>query len=196
MEEFALSRNACRIPKRAPVTATQPSRKFPRIWWVGAPNRRSRISQRRGITFALIVHLRSVCQERSFFSRGTNATRLCTPRDRPPRQKHVINSSRFDHQAQKRRQQCALLGFSIARRRPEIGDMVGRWGETPRNIDDAEASDAFRSHTDIIVSVKRDCVLASGGNVGDSVNITCYEKPASGFLTPKNAVFMHMVNQV
>jgi hypothetical protein len=56
-------------------------------------------------------------------------------------------------------------------------------------------SDAFKSHTDIIVSVSPDFVLAIGGNVNESVNITRYEKTASGFLAAKDEVFMHMVNQ-
>lgn len=86
-------------------------------------------------------------------------------------------------------------GFRLHERRPEIGDIVGKWRETPRDFDDAEVSDAFKSHTDIIVSVSPDFVLAIGGNVDQSVNITRYEKTAAGFLAAKDAVFMHMVNQ-
>jgi hypothetical protein len=86
-------------------------------------------------------------------------------------------------------------GFRLHEKRPEIGDIVGKWRETPRDFDDAEMSDAFKSHTDIIVSVSPDFVLAIGGNVDQSVSITHYEKTASGFLAAKDAVFMHMVNQ-
>ena len=56
-------------------------------------------------------------------------------------------------------------------------------------------SEVFKSHSDIIVSVSPDFVLAIGGNVSHSVNITRYEKTASGFLTGKDEVFMLMVNQ-
>jgi hypothetical protein len=86
-------------------------------------------------------------------------------------------------------------GFRLHEKRPEIGDLVGKWRETPRDFDDAEVSDAFKSHSDIIVSVSPDFVLAIGGNVDQSVNITHYEKTAAGFLAGKNAVFIHMVNQ-
>ena len=86
-------------------------------------------------------------------------------------------------------------GFRLHERRPEIGDIVGKWRETARDFDDAEMSDAFKSHSDIIVSISPDFVLAIGGNVNESVNITRYEKTASGFLAAKNEVFMHMINQ-
>jgi hypothetical protein len=86
-------------------------------------------------------------------------------------------------------------GFRLHEKHPQIGDIVGRWRETPRDYDDARASDAFKSHTDIIVSVRPDFVLAIGGNVDQSVNITRYEKTPGGFLAATNAVFIHMVNQ-
>jgi hypothetical protein len=86
-------------------------------------------------------------------------------------------------------------GFRLHERRPEIGDVVGKWRVTPRDFEDAEMSNAFKSHSDIIVSVSPDFVLAIGGNVNESVNITHFEKTASGFLAAKDQVFMHMVNQ-
>jgi hypothetical protein len=86
-------------------------------------------------------------------------------------------------------------GFRLHERRPQIGDIVGRWRETPRDFDDAETSDSFKSHTDIIVSVSPDFVLAIGGNVRQSVSITRYEKTGAGFLAAEDGVFIHMVNQ-
>jgi hypothetical protein len=86
-------------------------------------------------------------------------------------------------------------GFRLHEVRPEIGDIACKWRETPRDFEDAEASDSFKSHTDIIVSVQPDFVLAIGGNVGNSVNITRYKKTGAGFLAPQDAVFMHMVNR-
>lgn len=86
-------------------------------------------------------------------------------------------------------------GFRLHERRPQIGDIVGRWRETPRDFEDAETSDSFKSHTDIIVSVSPDFVLAIGGNVRQSVSITRYEKTGAGFLASADGVFIHMVNQ-
>ncbi|MEI6709009.1 MAG: DUF2272 domain-containing protein [Methylococcales bacterium] len=87
-------------------------------------------------------------------------------------------------------------GFRLHEKLPEIGDIVGRWRETQRDFADAESRDDFKSHSDIIVSVHPDFVLAIGGNVDQSVNITRYEKTGDGFLAAKNSVFIHMVNQV
>ncbi len=86
-------------------------------------------------------------------------------------------------------------GFRLHEVRPEIGDIVCKWRETPRDFEDAEASDSFKSHSDIVVSVQPDFVLAIGGNVGNSVNITRYKKTGAGFLAPQDAVFIHMVNR-
>lgn len=87
-------------------------------------------------------------------------------------------------------------GFRLHERHPGIGDLVGKWRETPRDYDDAAQRDDFKSHSDIIVSVRPDYVLAIGGNVAQSVNITKYEKTGAGFLAAKDNVFIHMVNQV
>ncbi|QNM98642.1 DUF2272 domain-containing protein [Chitinimonas koreensis] len=86
-------------------------------------------------------------------------------------------------------------GFRLHERRPEIGDLVCRWRETPRDFDDAASSDAFKSHSDIVVSVAPDFVLAIGGNVGQSVNVTRYEKTGAGFLAAAEAVFMLLGNR-
>lgn len=84
-------------------------------------------------------------------------------------------------------------GYRLHEVRPEIGDIVCKWRETPRDYDDAAASDAFKSHGDIIVSVRPDYVLAIGGNVRNSVNITRYRKTGAGYLAPQDGVFMHLV---
>ncbi len=86
-------------------------------------------------------------------------------------------------------------GYRLHEVRPEIGDIVCKWRETPRDYDDAAASDAFKSHGDIIVSVRPDYVLAIGGNVRNSVNITRYRKTGAGYLAPQDGVFMHLVNR-
>lgn len=106
--------------------------------------------------------------------------------------------SRYMHDAIKQRRDANLAapfwGFELHERRPEVGDIIGRWRETPRDFADAEASDSFKSHTDIVVSVGSDEVLAIGGNVSDSVGITHYRKLPSGFLSEDKGVFILMVN--
>ncbi len=86
-------------------------------------------------------------------------------------------------------------GFRLYEIKPEIGDIVCKWRGTERDYDDAKHSANFKSHSDIIVSVQPDYVLAIGGNVADSVNITQYEKTGTGFLAAKGNVFMIMGNK-
>jgi hypothetical protein len=87
------------------------------------------------------------------------------------------------------------FGFRLEERRPQIGDIAGKWRETPREFEDAEAGNAFKSHSDIIVSVRPDTVLAIGGNVDHSVSISVLDKTPAGFLAERNDVFMLMANQ-
>lgn len=88
-----------------------------------------------------------------------------------------------------------FFGFRLEERRPEIGDLVCKWRDTPRDFEDAEAGKAFKSHCDIIVSIRRDTLSAIGGNIGDSVGITTFQKTPAGFLAERDAVFMMMANQ-
>ncbi|MDQ3565504.1 MAG: DUF2272 domain-containing protein [Pseudomonadota bacterium] len=92
--------------------------------------------------------------------------------------------------------EAPFWGFRLHENRAKIGDIVGRWRITKRDFSDAENSEDFKSHTDIIVSVRPDFVLAIGGNVRQSVNITRYVKTGAGHLAPENKVFIHLVNQV
>jgi hypothetical protein len=107
--------------------------------------------------------------------------------------------SRFMHDAIARQtrndRKAPFWGVRIHENPPQIGDIVGKWRETPRDFDDAARSDSFKSHTDIIVSVAPDYVLAIGGNVGQSVNITRYKKSPSGHLADDDGVFILLVNQ-
>jgi hypothetical protein len=86
-------------------------------------------------------------------------------------------------------------GFQLHEKRPQIGDIVGKWRVTRRDFADARTGDGFKSHSDIIVSIRNDHVLALGGNVSDSVSVTRYEKTGVGFLAAVNKAFMLMVNQ-
>jgi hypothetical protein len=113
--------------------------------------------------------------------------------------KFAAAHARYMHDAILRREKndtkAPFWGFRLHEIKPEIGDIACKWRESPRDFDDAANSDAFKSHTDIIVSVQPDFVLAIGGNVGQSVNITRYAKTGAGFLAPQDQVFMHMVNR-
>lgn len=85
-------------------------------------------------------------------------------------------------------------GYRLNEKKPQVGDIVARWREVERDYNDAAHHDSFKSHCDIVVSVNADFVLAVGGNVGQSVSITRYEKSGSGYLLPYHQAFMLMVN--
>lgn len=106
--------------------------------------------------------------------------------------------SKYMHDSIKQRRAgntaAPFWGFELHERRPQIGDIVGYWRETPREFADAEAFDSFKSHTDIVVSVGTDVVLGIGGNVSDSVGITRYRKQPAGFLSDDKGVFILMAN--
>ena len=108
--------------------------------------------------------------------------------------------ARYIHDSIVRRQagdaDAPFWGFRLHERRPELGDMVCRWRETERDFDDAAVSNQFKSHCDIVVRITNDEVFAIGGNVGHSVNVTRYDKTASGFLADTKNVFAHLVNRV
>jgi len=89
-------------------------------------------------------------------------------------------------------------GFQLFQKRPEIGDIVGQSrGKQQHDFADAAAGRAFESHSDIIVSIRPEFVLAIGGNVGQSVNISRYEKTPSGFIDDNGGdTIILMVNQV
>jgi hypothetical protein len=107
--------------------------------------------------------------------------------------------SRYMHASIKHRDagdtNAPFWGFRLHEKRPEIGDLVGRWRESPRDYDDAATSDSFKSHSDIVISIKPDHVLAMGGNVRQSLNITRYSKTGAGFLAAEDGVFILMSNR-
>jgi hypothetical protein len=91
--------------------------------------------------------------------------------------------------------QAPFWGFRLHERLPQLGDLVARSREQPISFEQASASNAFKSHTDVIVSVRPDEVLALGGNVSDSVSITRYAKTPAGFLEGSKGVFALLVNR-
>ncbi|MDO8777612.1 MAG: DUF2272 domain-containing protein [Burkholderiaceae bacterium] len=86
-------------------------------------------------------------------------------------------------------------GVQLHEALPQIGDIVGRWREVPRTFQDAATSDSFKSHSDVIVSVSPDFVLAIGGNISNSVGISRYPKMPSGHLSSSEGAIILMVNQ-
>ncbi|WP_447797763.1 DUF2272 domain-containing protein [Pseudomonas moraviensis] len=114
--------------------------------------------------------------------------------------KFASSHSRYLHDSIIRRQSddvsVPFWGYRLNEQIPQIGDVVARWRETERNYNDASHDDSFKSHCDIIVSVNADFVLAIGGNVGQSVSITRYEKTGAGYLSHSGQAFMLMVNNL
>lgn len=86
-------------------------------------------------------------------------------------------------------------GYRLDERLPQVGDIVASWRETELDYNYAARNDAFKSHCDLIISDNEKFVLAVGGNVSQSVNITRYEKSDAGFLLSSRQVFMLMANR-
>jgi hypothetical protein len=85
-------------------------------------------------------------------------------------------------------------GFRLFEHKPQLGDLVARSREDVITFERAAGSDAFKSHTDIIVAVHADAVYAIGGNVSHSVSVTRYPKTDSGQLSDAGGVFALLVN--
>jgi hypothetical protein len=121
------------------------------------------------------------------------------PASRYGRFKFAAAHARYLHASIKARRtndlQAPYWGFRLHEQRPQLGDIVARWRETPRDYDDAAVRDDFKSHTDIVVSIGPDELWAIGGNIANSVSISRYAKTAAGFVAESDATFMLMVNQ-
>lgn len=107
--------------------------------------------------------------------------------------------SRYIHDAilknKAQSQDAPFWGKQIFDGIPQVGDIVGKWRESPRTFEDAEHSDSFKSHTDVVVSVSPDFVLAIGGNVSNSVGLSRYDKEPSGHLANSGGVIVLMENR-
>lgn len=110
--------------------------------------------------------------------------------------KFAANHSRYIHDAIKRHgdPQAPFWGTRISAQRPQIGDIVARWREVPVSFDTAATHSAFKSHTDIIVSLTPIEAIAIGGNVSDSVGLTRYPLTAAGFLSDAKGVIALLMN--
>jgi hypothetical protein len=87
-------------------------------------------------------------------------------------------------------------GFRPFEKRPQLGDIICKWRETPQTFQTAAVSDAYKSHCDIIVRIGPDDLQAIGGNVRNSVSLTTYKKTPAGFVEQTDNVFALLVNQV
>lgn len=108
--------------------------------------------------------------------------------------------ARFIHDSIARRlandHETPFWGFRLHERRPQLGDLVCRWRELPVDFERALQRDDYKSHTDVIVQVGPDTVLALGGNVSNSIALTRYDKTGAGFLAGTNNVFALLANVV
>ena len=107
------------------------------------------------------------------------------------------NHSRYINDAIKRSGKAAapFWGVRLHEQLPQVGDLIARSREQPVTFEQASVSNAFKSHTDVVVSIRPDEVLALGGNVADSVSITRYAKTPAGFLQGSGGVFALLVNR-
>lgn len=105
--------------------------------------------------------------------------------------------SKFIHDAIKRSGKAAapFWGARLHEHLPQLGDLIARSRVQPITFEQARVSDSFKSHTDVVVSVRPDEVLALGGNIADSVSITRYAKTPAGFIADSKGVFALLVNR-
>lgn len=82
-------------------------------------------------------------------------------------------------------------GVTLDKAKPQVGDIIGSWRDTPFSFDRFLASTKNPEtpcHSDIVVAVGPDLVLAIGGNVKDTVYATGYQALGNGFLTPNKRI--------
>ncbi|WP_447920428.1 DUF2272 domain-containing protein [Achromobacter aegrifaciens] len=74
-------------------------------------------------------------------------------------------------------------GVPITEEKPEVGDIIGSWRDTPFTFDQylaASKNPEAPSHSDIVVAVGTEVALAIGGNVSHSVFVTGYQLTVDG----------------
>ncbi|MGJ7506437.1 DUF2272 domain-containing protein [Variovorax sp. GT1P44] len=82
-------------------------------------------------------------------------------------------------------------GVPLSKARPQVGDIIGNWRNTPFSFDSfltATENPETPCHSDIVVAVGPDLVLAIGGNIKNSVYATGYQIDTNGFLTPNRRI--------
>lgn len=110
--------------------------------------------------------------------------------------KFAASHSRYINDAIKNsgKKTAPFWGLRLHERKPQLGDIVVRSREQPITFELAAATNTFRSHGDIVVSIRPDELLAIGGNVSDSVSVTRYTKTPAGFVDSSKGVFALLVN--
>jgi len=82
-------------------------------------------------------------------------------------------------------------GVTLPKAKPQVGDIIGSWRNTPFSFDQfltATENPETPCHSDIVVAVGPDLVLAIGGNIRNSVYATGYQVGADGFLTSNKRI--------
>ncbi len=112
--------------------------------------------------------------------------------------KFAASHSKYIHDAIAKAGQAGapFHGFRLFEYKPQLGDLIARSREEAISFEQAAASDAFKSHTDVIVAIHADAAYAIGGNVSDSVSVTRYPKTEAGYLSNEGGVFALLVNKV
>lgn len=112
--------------------------------------------------------------------------------------KFAASHSKYIHDAILRAGQkdAPFHGFRLFERKPQLGDLVARSRDDLITFEHAAVSDAFKSHTDIVVAIHADAVYAIGGNVSNSVSVTRYPKTENGYLSDAGGVFALLANNV
>lgn len=112
--------------------------------------------------------------------------------------KFAASHSKYIHDAIGKAGQAGapFHGVRLFEQRPQLGDLVARSREGAISFEQAAASDAFKSHTDVVVAIHADAVYAIGGNVSDSIGVTRYAKTDDGHLSDAGGVFALLVNRV
>ena len=82
-------------------------------------------------------------------------------------------------------------GVTLPKARPQVGDIIGSWRNEPFSFErflTATENPETPCHSDIVVAVGPDLVLAIGGNIKNSVYATGYQVGADGFLTSNKRI--------
>lgn len=80
-------------------------------------------------------------------------------------------------------------GFNINDHKPQLGNLVCRWRETPITSIDSLPRGGFKSHCDIVIEIRDTEVRTLGGNVNNSVSITSYPLTSNGFVRAAKNVY-------
>lgn len=86
---------------------------------------------------------------------------------------------------------ASFWGVTLDNAKPQVGDIIGSWRDTPFSFDrflQATKNPETPCHSDIVVAVGPDLVLAIGGNIKNTVYATGYQVGSNGFLTPNKRI--------